>query len=386
MTTLATPVYTPLPAPFEAERVPFLDLQAEYRFLAELGLETAILASLRQAQYIHGISVQSFERRWAMYCGAAEAVAVDSGTAALEIALKALGIGPGDEVIVPAHTFIATAAAVTLCGARPVFVDADPACWQISPALIENAITPYTRAVISVHLYGQPAAIEELAQLCRTYRLTLIEDAAQAQGATVNGRRVGSFGAAGCFSFYPAKNLGAFGDAGAITTDDAELASRIRRLCNHGRTTKYEHAEVGENLRMDELQGVVLDFKLPYLDGWNRRRREIAAQYRSQLRGLPIFIPHALSATEPVHHLFPIATSRRDELLRYLSSHNIDCGIHYPLPLHLQPAFSSLGYRRGQMPVAEWIGREELSFPIGPFMTDEQVDRVCRAVRDFFSN
>ena len=370
----------------QLDHIPFLDLHAEYCELAEQGLESAVLESLRRSQYIHGNAVQDFERNWASYCGTAEGVAMDSGTAALEIAMKALGIGPGHEVLVPAHTFIATAAAVVLCGARPVFVDADPRTWQMDAALVPQCITPHTRALIVVHLYGQPSNMEEFSAIARTHGLILIEDAAQAQGATFRNRRVGSFGAAGCFSFYPAKNLGAFGDAGAITTSDRELASRMRRLCNHGRTTKYEHSEVGENLRMDEMQGVVLDFKLPYLDLWNQRRRKIAASYRHQLRGLPIFLPAAVPGTEPVHHLFPIAAPRREALIRFLAERNIDTGIHYPLPLHLQPAFASLGYLRGQMPIAEWIGKEELSLPIGPFMTDEQVDRVCDAVRDFYTS
>jgi len=368
----------------DLQHIPFLDLQDEYRMLAADGLETAILRSLRKAQYIHGPAVQQFEADWAAYCGTAEAVAMDSGTAALEIALKAIGIGPGDEVIVPAHTFIATAAAVTLCGARPVFVDADLLRWQLNPALLPKAITPRTRAVIAVHLYGQPCDLVSISAICEQNNLVLIEDAAQAQGARLHHQCVGSFGKVGCFSFYPAKNLGAFGDAGAITTNDHDLATHMRRLCNHGRTTKYQHSEVGENLRMDEIQGVVLDFKLPYLNRWNDRRREIAALYRSLLRDLPIFLPEPVPGTDPVHHLFPIGTPRRDDLAHYLSDRNIDSGIHYPLPLHLQPAFASLGYKPGAMPVAEWIGKEELSLPIGPLMTNSQVERISEAVRHFF--
>jgi dTDP-4-amino-4,6-dideoxygalactose transaminase len=370
--------------PVRLEHIPFLDLQAEYRHLAENGIEREILESLQQAQYIHGTAVRAFEAAWARYCGTTEAVAMDSGTAALEIALKALDVGPGDEVIVPAHTFIATAAAVVLCGARPVFVDADRTHWQMDLQRVADKVNPRTRAVIAVHLYGQPSDMQALQKLCSDRNLLLIEDAAQAQGACFQNRRVGSFGKVGCFSFYPAKNLGAFGDAGAITTNDLDLAARMRRLCNHGRTTKYEHAEVGENLRMDELQGVVLNFKLAYLDGWNRRRREIAALYFSALRNLPIAMPAIVAETEPVHHLFPIATPLREQLAHLLSEHGIDTGIHYPVPLHLQPAFRSLGYRAGDMPVSEWIGREELSLPIGPFITDEQVQRVCETVTAFF--
>lgn len=366
------------------ERIAFLDLQAEYRMLAADGIEAAILDSLRRANYIHGKAVQRFEEHWAGYCGTSDCVAMDSGTAALEIALKGLGIGPGDEVIVPAHTFIATAAAVALCGARPVFVDADPVHWQIDPAQVQRAITARTRALIAVHLYGQVADLDALGSICRERGLVLIEDAAQAQGALWRGKRAGAFGKVGCFSFYPAKNLGAFGDAGAITTSDTELAIRMRRLCNHGRTTKYRHAEIGENLRMDEMQGVVLDFKLPYLDGWNERRRSIAEGYRTRLHDLPLTLPEPLAGSNPVYHLFPVATPLRDELAACLASRNIDSGIHYPVPLHLQPAFAALEYREGQMPMAERIGRQELSLPIGPMMSDEHVECVCDAITQFF--
>ncbi len=376
----------PLASPVQLAHIPFVDLHAAYRALAADGLETLILASLRRAQYIQSTSVQSFEVHWADYCGTAEAVAVDSGTAALEIAMKGLGIGPGDEVIVPAHTFIATAAAVALCGARPVFVDADSEHWQMDVDRVKEAITLKTRAMIAVHLFGQPVDLAALEEVCRNYNILLIEDAAQAQGARFHGKRVGSFGKVGCFSFYPAKNLGAFGDAGAITTDDPELAARMRRLCNHGRSSKYEHSEIGENLRMDEIQGVVLDFELPYLDDWNQRRREIANLYRHQFRDLPLFFPEIMPGSQPVYHLFPIGTGVRDALIQHLAARNIDCGIHYPRPLHLQPAFAALGYKSGDMPVAEQIGREELSLPIGPFMTDAQVHRVCEVVHEFFEN
>jgi dTDP-4-amino-4,6-dideoxygalactose transaminase len=363
--------------------ISFLDLQAAYRALAADGIEDAILESLRNAQFIQSVGVQSFEQHWAEYCGTAQAIAVDSGTAALKIAMTALDIGSGDEVIVPAHTFIATAAAVALCGARPVFVDADPVHWQMDVESVTQRITARTKAIVAVHLFGQPCDLDPLSELCRTRGILLIEDAAQAQGARYKGRRVGSIGAAGCFSFYPAKNLGAFGDAGAITTDSAQLASRMRRLSNHGRVTKYEHAEVGENLRMDEIQGIALNYALTKLDAWNARRRQIAAVYRERLNDLPLFLPESLAGTEPVHHLFPIASARRDDLAAFLLAREVDSGIHYPLPLHLQPAFLKLGYHPGDLPVAERIGREELSLPIGPFMSDAQVERVCEVVREF---
>jgi dTDP-4-amino-4,6-dideoxygalactose transaminase len=366
------------------ERIPFLDLKAEYAQLAQDGLEQVLLDSLRGAHFIGGRAVRSFEEHWAAYCGTSEAVALDSGTAALQLVLKALDIGPGDEVVVPAHTFIATAAAVALCGARPLFVDADAIYWQMDLRRLENAITSRTKAVISVHLFGQPSDMARLSAFCTGRGLFLIEDAAQAQGATFQRQRVGSFGTAGCFSFYPAKNLGAFGDAGAVTTNDPQLAARVRRLADHGRMTKYEHTEIGHNLRMDEMQGVVLDFKLAYLDGWNQRRREIAALYRERLTGLPIFLPASVPGTEPVHHLFPIGLEEREDLMRHLAERAIDCGIHYPIPLHLQPAFAHLGYERGAMPIAEKIGAQELSLPIGPMLSDEHVEIVCDAIQAFF--
>lgn len=364
--------------------VPFLDLKAEYAELASEGIESEILSRLRGTQYIQGAAVESFERHWAAYCGTNTAVGVDSGTAALELALRALGIGCGDEVIVPAHTFIATAAAVVLCGAIPVFVDADPRHWQLDLDAVERSLTPRSRALITVHLYGQPSDMDRISDLCRDRGLLLIEDAAQAHGASYHGRRVGSFGTVGCFSFYPAKNLGAFGDAGAVVTNDAALAARIRRLSNHGRITKYEHAEIGENLRIDEIQGAVLDFKLPHLDGWNQRRRRIAGMYRERLSDLPLFVPELVPGTEPVHHLFPVGTPARDQLMQHLAACGVDCGVHYPVPLHLQPAFANLDYEFGDMPVAEKIGAEELSLPIGPYMTDEQVFYICEMMHEFY--
>ena len=364
--------------------VPFLDLRGEYLELSGEGLESAILERLRGTQYIQGPAVESFEAHWADYCGTNAAVCVDSGTAALELSLKALGIGKGDEVIVPAHTFIATAAAVVLCGAEPVFVDADPVHWQTNLGEVSRAITQRTRAFIAVHLYGQPTDMDAVSAFCRERSLLLIEDAAQAHGATFHGRRVGSFGSVGCFSFYPAKNLGAFGDAGAVVTNDVALAARIRRLSNHGRVTKYEHCEVGENLRIDEIQGVVLDFKLPHLEGWNQRRCCIAGMYRDALKDLPLFMPEVIPGTNPVYHLFPVGTPDRDALMEHMKSWGIDCGVHYPIPLHLQPAFANLGWRRGSMPVAERIGAQELSLPIGPYLSNEQVEHVCNAIREFY--
>jgi dTDP-4-amino-4,6-dideoxygalactose transaminase len=365
--------------------VPFLDLKQQYRNLGP-GLQQAIQQVLDTAQYIQGPQVAEFERAFAEYCGVKEAIAVDSGTAALHLVLLALDVGTRDEVIVPTNTFIATAAAVHAAGATPVFVDAHPENWQIDARKLSAAITSSCRAVIAVHLYGQPVNLTPLLEICEAKGIPLIEDAAQAHGARVSERRVGSFGRAACFSFYPGKNLGAFGDGGAITTNDAEFSTRIRRLRDHGRISKYEHQEVGFNYRMDEIQGVVLNYKLWFLDGWNQQRRRWAARYREELVNLPLRFPENISGTEPVHHLFPVCCERRDKLAEFLGSRAIHTGIHYPIPLHLQPAFHHLGHEKGDFPVAEKIAREVLSLPIFPEMTEQQFDYVCRSVTDFFDS
>ncbi len=365
--------------------VPFLDLQQQFKNL-ESSFQQEIWPLLRSARFIDGEPVQAFERSFARYCGVGCAVAVDSGTAALHLALLALGIGPGDEVICPTNTFIATAAAIVAAGARPVFVDANSSHWQMDTEQVEAVITPKCKAVIAVHLYGQPAELQKLRNVCDRRGVHLVEDAAQAHGAYAFGKRIGSVGDVACFSFYPGKNLGAFGDGGAVTTNSEELASRIRRLRNHGRTTKYEHAEVGFNYRMDTIQAAALNVKLPCLDGWNRRRREIAAEYRARLAGSPVKLPALIPDTEPVHHLFPIVTAERDRLAEWLKEKHIETGVHYPVPLHLQPAFKSLGYKAGDFPVSESIAAGELSLPIFPEMVQEQIEWVCAQVRDFFSD
>ena len=365
--------------------VPFLDLKQQYRDLGP-GLLELIQEVLSTASYIQGPKVLEFERAFAEYCGVHHAIAVDSGSAALHLTLLALDIGPGDEVVVPTNTFIATAAAVHVTGARPVFVDADPHTWQMDVRKVEEAITSRCRAVIAVHLYGQPLSLRLLANVCAEKGVSLVEDAAQAHGARFEGKRVGSFGRAGCFSFYPGKNLGAFGDGGVITTDDVKLAERVRRLRDHGRLTKYEHREVGFNYRMDAIQGVVLRYKLSFLDQWNESRRVWARKYRDRLAKLSLRLPAPIPQTEPVHHLFPICSDSRDALATFLGSCGIETGVHYPIPLHLQPAFQYLGHKRGDFPVAENIGREILSLPIFPEMTEQQFEHVCHSIADFFEN
>ncbi|MHB8217438.1 MAG: DegT/DnrJ/EryC1/StrS family aminotransferase [Candidatus Sulfotelmatobacter sp.] len=365
--------------------VPFLDLKLQFRQLQD-GLERVIQPLLASANYIEGVPIAEFEKAFASYCGAGEAVAVDSGTAALHLVLAALGIGPGDEVIVPTNTFIATAAAVHLTGARPVFLEADSGTWQMDLRTLRASITPRCRAVIAVHLYGQPLDMRALESIGREAGIELIEDAAQAHGARFADRRVGTFGAASCFSFYPGKNLGAFGDGGAVTTNNSDLAERLRRLRNHGRLTKYEHAEVGFNYRMDALQGAVLNYKLGFLEDWNERRRYWAQAYRERLTGLPVELPEPIEATEPVYHLFTIRSGLRDNLANFLRQQSIETGVHYPIPLHLQPAFRHLGHHRGDFPVAEKIGDEILSLPIFPEMTEQQFEHVCDSIANFFDH
>jgi dTDP-4-amino-4,6-dideoxygalactose transaminase len=367
----------------ESIAVPFLDLQQQFREL-EPEFHDALWPLLRSARFIEGEPVSNFERNFAAYCGVGEAIAVDSGTAALHLAMLALGIGPGDEVVCPTSTFIATAAAIAVTGARPVFVDADACHWQMDVASVERAIGPKCKAVVAVHLYGQPAEVGRLREVCGARGVFLIEDAAQAHGARYDGQRAGSLGDVGCFSFYPGKNLGAFGDGGAVTTNDTALAERMRRLRNHGRLNKYEHAEVGFNFRMDAIQAAVLNVKLPYLEGWNEKRRHLAAQYRERLAGLPMRLPAHIAGTEPVHHLFPVLSADRERLGNFLRERGIETGVHYPVPLHLQPAFKKLGHRAGDFPVAEAVARQEISLPIFPEMTEAQLEFVCRSIREFF--
>lgn len=366
-------------------RIPLMDLKAQY-----LGQKDAIDAAIHEvldsAYYIEGPKVAEFERNFARYCEVTEAVGLDSGTAALQLGFLALDLKPGDELIMPANTFIATAAAAAVCGIRCVFVDSDDRTWQMDVEKVKAAITSRTKGVVAVHLYGQPVAVGELRDLCATNGLYFIEDAAQAHGALFKGQRIGSFGHFAAFSCYPAKNLGAFGDGGVLTTNDARLAERVRRLRNHGRLTKYEHSEVGFNYRMDALQGAVLNIKLSALERWNEGRRRLAMRYRDRLASLPLRLPEPVPDTVPVFHLFTVNLPQRDALAAWLTQNNIETGVHYPVPLHLQPAFSDLGYRKGDFPVAERIARETLSLPIFAEMTDQQFNAVCVAVETFFQN
>ncbi len=362
--------------------VPFLDLQAHHLPLQK-ELEEAIAEVIAEAAFAGGPYVAAFEKEFAPFCGVREAVGVGNGTEALLLALHASGVGHGDEVITVPATFIATAEAIWHAGARPVFVDIDNATQTLDPALLEAAITPRTKAVVPVHLFGQPADMDPILEVARRHGLTVIEDACQAHGAEYHGRRAGSLADAGCFSFYPGKNLGAFGDAGALVTDDAALAEKVRMLREHGQTRKYHHAMMGWNCRMDGIQAAVLRVKLRHLERANARRRENAALYNSLLAGVEeIALPVEADYARHVYHVYAIRAARRDELFHTLTQSGIGCGIHYPVPLHLQPACRYLGYQEGDFPVSEQAALEVISLPMYPELTPEQIHTVAEKVKD----
>jgi dTDP-4-amino-4,6-dideoxygalactose transaminase len=360
--------------------IPLVDLKAQYTALRP-EIDAAIARVIANSSFIMGPEVRAFEEAFAAWCQARYAVGVSSGTAAIELTLRALGVGPGDEVITTPFTFIATAEAISAVGAAPVFADIQAATYNLDPAAVEAAITPRTRALLPVHLYGQPADMPALAAIAQRHGLFLIEDAAQAHGAEIEGRRVGSLGHAACFSFYPGKNLGAYGDGGAVTTDDEALAGRLRKLRDHGRVSKYVHDEIGYGHRLDALQAAILAAKLPHLDAANAARRRLAARYRELLADTNLVLPFVPDGVTPVWHLYVVRTPRRDDVLASLKAQNIEAGIHYPLPLHLQPAYRGLGLGPGSFPVAEAAAQQVLSLPLFPEMTDEQQKRVAAVLR-----
>jgi dTDP-4-amino-4,6-dideoxygalactose transaminase len=362
--------------------VPFVDLQAQHRAIRD-ELNQAIQRVMERADFALGEDVVRFEEEFAAFCGTRHAVGVDSGLSALELSLRALGIGPGDEVIVPAHTFIATAAAVTFAGARPILVDVDPAMYNIDVAQVEAAITPRTRAIIPVHLYGLPAAMDAIMSLADRHDLAIIEDACQAHGAYYKGRRVGSLGHAAAFSFYPTKNLGGCGDAGMVVTNDAQVADHVRAMRNCGQKAKYIHELPPFNHRLDTLQAAILRVKLRYLDQWNEARWRNAALYTKLLTGSGIVTPVEDPDSVHVYHLYVVRTPRRDGLQAYLREQGIGTAIHYPVPIHLQPFYAGNGFRRGQFPVTEGLCDEIISLPMFPEMTTEQVEHVAANVAEF---
>jgi dTDP-4-amino-4,6-dideoxygalactose transaminase len=360
--------------------VPFLDLKAAHLEIKP-ELDDAIERVQASGQYILGPEVEAFEEEFASFCGVRHAVGVANGLAALQLALLGMGVGPGDEVIVPSNTFIATWLAVSACGAVPVPVEPDASTFNLDPKLVEQAITARTRAMIPVHLYGQPADMDPLLSIARSHGLPVLEDAAQAHGAHYRGRRVGGHGTAAAWSFYPGKNLGAMGDAGAITTDDAHLAERLRLLRNYGSWQKYVHDVRGTNSRLDPLQAAILRVKLNHLARWNDRRWQVAASYLSALDGCRIALPAVAPDCDPVWHLFVVRTRERDALQACLAGEGISTQIHYPIPPHMQAAYSDLGIDRDQFPIARAMADEVLSLPISPHMSESQVGHVCSAIQ-----
>lgn len=366
-------------------KIPLVDLPAQYQTIKP-EIDAAMQRVVGNATFILGPEARTFEEHFAAFCGVKHAIGLDSGTAALHLALLALGIGAGDEVITTTHTFIATSEAIVLTGARPVLVDIDPRTYNLDPNKVEAVITPRTKAIIPVHLYGQPAEMDPLLEVASRRGIAVIEDAAQAHGALYRGRRAGSMGDMACFSFYPGKNLGAYGDAGALVTNDDALADKIRMLRDHGRTTKYEHEITGYGYRLDGLQAAVLDVKLQHLPEWNERRRAHADYYTELLSNLDVMAPYEPAHLRAVYHLYVIRTRGRDALMQYLKEHDIEGGIHYPVPLHLQPVYKDLAYRRGDFPETEKAASEILSLPLYPELTHAQMERVVETMRDFYRN
>lgn len=358
--------------------IPFLDLRAAYLELKPR-IDAAVARVLDSGWYILGPEVEAFEAEWAAYCEAAHAVGVANGLDALTLALRALDIGPGDEVIVPSNTYIATWLAVSGVGATPVPVEPDPATHNIDPTRIEAAVTPRTRALLPVHLYGQPADLDPILDIARRHSLRVVEDAAQAHGARYKGKRIGAHGDIVCWSFYPGKNLGALGDAGAITTNDAALAERVALLRNYGSRQKYVNEEPGVNSRLDPLQAAVLRVKLDVLDAWTGRRRAVAAAYAGGLADAGLILPHVPDWAEPVWHLYVVRSPARDALQARLSEAGVGTLIHYPIPPHCQAAYAEMGLAPEALPLARRLAGEVLSLPIGPHLAVEDVQTVIRA-------
>jgi dTDP-4-amino-4,6-dideoxygalactose transaminase len=361
--------------------IPFVDLKSQYRSIKP-EIDRAIQQVLDESQYILGPAVSAFERDFATFCRTTEAIGVNSGTSALHLALLALGVRPGDEVITVPFTFVASVSAIEYAGAKPVLVDVEADYWTMDPAQLEAAITPRTKAIMPVHLYGQPADMDPILAIAEKNGIPVVEDACQSHGSDYQGRRCGSMGQIGCFSFYPGKNLGAYGEGGAAVTNDAALATRIRLLRAWGEETRYEHKYRGFNYRMDGIQGAVLGVKLKHLESWTEARRARAATYARALQDTGVVVPVERPGVRHVYHVYVVRTPDRDGLRARLTEAGVQTGVHYPIPVHLQPAYRDLGYSVGDFPVSERAAREVLSLPIYPELTEEQIETiagVCRA-------
>jgi dTDP-4-amino-4,6-dideoxygalactose transaminase len=368
----------------EVTAVPYLDLPAQMRGIRK-EIDAAIARTLENCSFCLGPDVARFEEEFARYIGAKYCIGFNSGTSALHVAMLLLNVGAGDEVITTPFTFVATSWAISYVGAKPVYVDIDEATYNLDPKFVEKAITPRTKAIMPVHLYGHPADLDALLSICRKRKLPLIEDAAQAHGAEYRGKIVGTFGETSCFSFYPGKNLGAYGEGGALVTNNAEYAARAKALRDHGSTRRYYHDEIGYNYRLEGIQGAVLGVKMKYLEGWTRERRRVAHRYNELLANTPLKLPREAEYAQSAWHLYVVRHPRREELKKHLEANGVGCGLHYPVPLHLQKCYAQLGYKEGDFPIAEKAARECLSLPIYPELTEEQIQRVLEVVQDFFS-
>lgn len=366
-------------------QIPLVDLKIQYKSLSK-EINTAFKKICSSSSFIKGWALEEFEQDFAKFIGTKHCIGVASGTDALHLSLIALGIGKDDEVLLPVNTFIATAYAIIYVGAKPIFVDVDTKTYNIDVNLIEKKITKKTKAIIPVHLYGQPAEMDKIMKLAEKYKLFVIEDACQSHGADYKNKRTGTFGQIAAFSFYPGKNLGAYGDGGAITTNSAKLAKKIKQLREYGSTTKYLHDILGFNSRLDNLQSAILRIKLKYLPSWNKRRQKAAQYYNKKFNmeipfiKTPFIEPYATS----VFHLYVIQTPKRNKIIAYLKSKGTQTGIHYPLPLHLQNSLKYLGYKRGDFPVAEKLSNQILSIPLYPELTFKQQDYIVKSIRSFF--
>lgn len=361
--------------------IPFIDLKAQYHSIKE-EIDAAIAGVLESSQFILGDEVAAFEREFAAYCQADFGVALNSGTSALHLALLASGIGPGDEVITVPFTFVATVAAICYAGARPVFVDIDPQSYTMDAGKIEAAITERTKAILPVHLYGQPADMDPILEIARRRKLIVIEDAAQAHGAEYKGRRVGGMGDSGCFSFYPGKNLGAYGEGGMVVTNDPDHARTLRMLRDWGQEQRYYHKLKGYNYRMDGIQGAILRVKLSRLEAWTEARRAHALSYEELFSGSPVLTPSVMPYSRHVFHIYAVRVACRDSLHQALNAQGIQAGIHYPIPVHLQEAYGDLGYGRGDFPHSESISEEVISLPLYAEISRDQIRAVAQAVRN----
>lgn len=365
-----------------AEQIPLVDLKAQYAQI-QSEIDGAVARVIANADFILGHDVEAFESEFAAYCQAEQAVGLDSGLSALELGMRALGIGEGDEVITPAHSFIASSSAISFTGATPVWVDVDPKTYDLDVKQIEGAITDRTKAIMPVHLYGQPADMDAVMDIARKHGLLVVEDACQAHGARYRGRAVGSIGDIGAFSFYPGKNLGAYGDAGALVTNNAEVADTVRKMRNYGQRKKYDHIYLAWNRRMDTLQAAVLRVKLSHLDRWNQARQRHASVYDELLAGSGVKLPQVAAERDHVYHLYVIQAARRDALLEHLAQNGIHAGIHYPIPIHMQEAYRQRGLGQGSFPVTEAMAPQLLSLPMYPELTEPQIRRIADAVSSF---